>query len=334
MEFKDYYKVLGLEPAATPEEIKKAYKKLARRYHPDVSKEKDTEQKFKEVSEAYEVLKDDAKRKEYDQLRTMGARSRSGEFKPPPGWESAQRYSTGADSARADGTAWSGGSSGGSEDFSDFFESIFGRRGGFHRSQGAADPMHMDGEDVHAELAVLLEEIHQGSEQTVQIRVPQVDERGLVSHHVKKLRVKVPAGTAEGSVLRIKGQGAPGFGGGSAGDLLLKIRLAPHPLFAVDGRNVSLVVPVLPWEAALGGKITVPTLQHKTRVNIPAHSQSGQKLRLSGLGLAGDPPGDFYVVLKIVMPEQMSDDAKKLYQQLAELSAKAGESPRPWEQQP
>ena len=313
MDFKDYYKLLEVDAKATPEDIKKAYKRLARRFHPDVSKEKDAEQKFKEVAEAYEVLKDADKRAEYDQLRTMGAGG-GGQFRPPPGWESATHYSTGADAG----------------EFSDFFEAMFGRAGGFHRARGNAG-MRMDGEDIHAELAVLLEEIHKGSEQTVQIRVPQVDEQGLVTHQMKKLRVKVPAGTAEGSVLRIKGQGAPGFGGGNAGDLLLKIKLAPHPLFTVDGRNITLVAPVLPWEAALGGKITVLTLQNKTRVSIPPGSQSGQKLRLAGQGLAGDPPGDFFVVLKVVMPEHVSDDAKKLYQQLAALGE---HSPRAWEQQP
>jgi len=316
MEFKDYYQLLGVEPSATADEIKKAYKRQARRYHPDVSKEKNAEQKFKEVAEAYEVLKSDDKRREYDLLRTQGARSGNGQFTPPPGWESANRhYSSTSDSG----------------DFSDFFESLFGRKGGFDRAQGAGDTVRMNGEDVHAELAVLLEELHQGSEQAVQLRVPEADERGLVSHRIKKLKVKVPAGTAEGSVLRIKGQGAPGMGGGRQGDLLLKIRLAPHPLFSVDGRDISLVVPVLPWEAALGCKVTTPTLQHKTRVSIPPGSQSGQKLRLNGLGLAGDPPGDFYVVIKVVMPSTIDDKAKALYEQLA---ARGDASPRPWENQP
>ena len=316
MEFKDYYQLLGVESSATAEEIKKAYKKQARRFHPDVSKEKDAEKKFKEVAEAYEVLKSDEKRREYDQLRTMGAAGGNGQFTPPPGWESASHFYTSPEDAG---------------EFSDFFEALFGRRSGFHRGQGADGGIRMDGEDVHAELAVLLEELHQGSEQTVQVRVPEVDAHGLVSHRLRTLKVKVPAGTAEGGVLRIKGQGAPGIGGGRNGDLLLKIRLAPHPLFAVDGRDVSLVVPVLPWEAALGCKVTIPTLQHKTRVSIPPGSQSGQKLRLAGLGLAGDPPGDFYVVVKVVMPERISESARALYQQLA---AEGAANPRAWEKQP
>lgn len=316
MEFKDYYKILGVEPKATAEEIKKAYKKLARRYHPDVSKEKDAEQKFKEMAEAYEVLKDDGKRHEYDQLKASGGMGGSGQFRPPPGWESATHYSA---------------SPGEQKDFSDFFEAMFGRKGGFHRPQGAGDQMRMDGEDVHAELALLLEELHQGCEQTVQIKVPQADEYGLVTHQIKKLRVKVPAGTAEGAVLRIKGQGGAAIGGGTAGDLLLKIKLAPHPLFTVDGKDVALVVPVLPWEAALGCKVTIPTLQHPTRVSIPPGSQTGQKLRLAGLGLPGTPKGDFHVIVKVVMPDLINEAAKALYQQLAEQQ---GHSPRPWEKQP
>jgi curved DNA-binding protein len=317
MEFKDYYKTLGVEPKATPEEIKKAYKKLARRYHPDVSKEKNAEQKFKEVAEAYEVLKDNDKRQEYDQLKASGGMAGNGQFRPPPDWESATHFYS---------------SPGDQKEFSDFFEAMFGRQGGFHRAHGAGDQMRMDGEDVHAELALLLEEIHQGCEQTVQIRVPEADEHGLISHQIKKLRVKVPAGTAEGAVLRIKGQGGPAIGGGKPGDLLLKIKLAPHPLFTVEGKDVSLVVPVLPWEAALGCKVTIPTLQHKTRVSIPAGSQTGSKLRLAGLGLAGNPKGDFHVIVKVVMPDTIKEASKALYQQLAE---QAGDhNPRPWEKQP
>jgi curved DNA-binding protein len=301
MEFKNYYQTLEVAPQATAEEIKKSYKKLARRYHPDVSKEKDAEQKFKEVAEAYEVLKNVEKRKEYDQLLAMGA-GKQGEFTPPPGWESATHfYSSNADS----------------EEFSDFFEALFGRRGGFHRAQGHGDNLRMDGEDVQVELALLLEESYQGCEHIINVRVPITDSAGLVSHQIKKLRVKVPAGTPDGSVLRIKGQGGAALGAGRPGDVLLNIKVAPHPLFSVEGKNVCLIVPVLPSEAALGCKVTVPTLKHITRVNVPAGSQTGQKLRLAGLGLPGKPPGDFLVILKVVMPDVISENAKALYQQLA-----------------
>lgn len=305
MEFKDYYKLLEVSDKATPEEIKKSYKRLARKYHPDVSKEPDAEARFKEVAEAYEVLKDSTKRHEYDQLKAAGGRGQGGRFTPPPGWESATHFHEG----------------GGHSDFSDFFEAMFGRDGNLHRSYAGGQHVHMRGEDVHAELALLLEEACNGSEQVLQVRVPEVDERGLISHQLKKLRVKVPAGTAAGTVLRMKGQGAPGIGDGGPGDLLVRITLAPHPLFGLDGKHVSLVVPVMPWEAALGCKVTIPTLKGKTRVSIPPGSQTGQKLRLAGLGLPGEPPGDFLVVLKVVMPDSINDTAKGLYRQLQEQNA-------------
>lgn len=315
MEFKDYYSILEVADTATPEEIKKSYKRLARKYHPDVSKEENAEARFKEVAEAYEVLKDAKKRQEYDQLKAMGARGQGDRFTPPPGWESATHF-------------YEGGSHG---DFSDFFEAMFGRDGGFHHGRGGSQHVHKRGEDVHAELALLLEEASNGCEQVLQVRVPEVDERGLISHRVKKLKVKVPPGTAAGSVLRMKGQGAPGIGGGGPGDLLVRITLAPHPLFSVEGRHVSLVVPLLPWEAALGCKVTIPALKGKTRVSIPPGSQTGQKLRLVGLGLPGEPPGDFLVVLKVVMPDSINDAAKGLYRQLQEQDAS---NPRAaWEEQ-
>lgn len=301
MEFKNYYEILGVEKTATPEEIKKSYKKLARKYHPDVSKEKDAEQKFKDLGEAYEVLKDPAKRAEYDQMQAMGA-DRGGQFRPPPGWDSATHF-------------YEGESSG---EFSDFFEAMFGRNGGFRRARsGGAQHMSMRGEDIRYELALLLEEAYSGTEQQLEYRVPDVDEHGLISHRIHRVKVKIPAGAAAGSILRIKGHGAPGIGGADAGDLLLTIRLAEHPLYTVDGKNLSLIVPITPWEAALGAKVTIPTLKSKTKVNVPAGSQSGQKLRLAGLGLPGNPAGDFYVVLKIVMPDKVTPEARALYEELA-----------------
>ncbi|HEY0963734.1 MAG TPA: DnaJ C-terminal domain-containing protein [Pseudomonadales bacterium] len=315
MEFKDYYEIMGVDEKATADDIKKAYKRLARKYHPDVSKEKNAEQRFKDVGEAYEVLKDPDKRREYDNLRAYGARGGNGQFKPPPGWSPGS------------GGAYEGAGFGDAEGFSDFFEAMFGRGGGFRRGGfGGGDfgaggndgaSMRMRGEDAHVELPLFLEEAYRGSEKTVELRIPEIDEHGRRIQRTRKLKIKIPPGSSEGSVLRIKGQGAPGFGGADNGDLLATVRLAPHPLYTVDERNLTLVAPVTPWEAALGTKLTVPTLKGRTIVTIPAGSQNGTKLRLTGLGLPGTPPGDFYVVLKLVLPPQVSDGARRNYEALA-----------------
>lgn len=306
MAFKDYYKVMGVAEEATQDVIKKAYKRLARRFHPDVSKEPDAEARFKEVGEAYEVLGDAAKRAEYDQLRRMGVDA-EGRFSPPPGWEPGARRGS------ADG--WS------TADFSDFFEAAFGPDAAFRRGAPGREDPHFHGADLHVELALLLEESWRGSEQVVEYRVPELDERGVPVHRRKKLRIKVPAGTGDGSVLRMKGQGVPGPGGGPAGDLLITIKLAPHPLYAVDGRNLTLVVPVAPWEAALGGRVAVPTLGGRTLVTIPPNSQTGKRLRLAGQGMPGSPPGDLFLVLKVVMPDSTSERAAGLYRELEKAQA-------------
>ena len=303
MQFKDYYKIMGVEESATPEDIKKAYRKLARKYHPDVSKEEGAEQKFKDLGEAYEVLKDKDKRAEYDQLRKMGARDAGGEFRPPPGWESAMHFSDTGDG-----------------EFSDFFESIFGREGGFHRTYrgGRAGGFDMRGEDIHADLSLFLEEVYSGTDKVLELRVPVADERGLVTHKPRRLRVKIPAGTSEGQHLRLKGQGAPGIGDGGAGDLIVTVKIAPHPLYTVTGRDLSLVLPLAPWEAALGAKLDIPTPAGKVKLSVPAGSQAGARLRLKGKGLPGKPPGDLYAVVKIVMPEKTTETAKELFGRLAE----------------
>lgn len=312
MEFKDYYNILGVNEQATQNEIKKAYHRLARRYHPDVSKEKDAEQKFKEIGEAYEVLGDKEKRREYDQLRHMGAKGRDGRFEPPPGWESTGHFGDFE-----------------SADFSDFFASIFGgrsdfdfhtRRGRAHgaRQQAGREQFRKRGEDIHYELALLLEEAYKGGEQVIEVRVPVVNELGVTTYQNRKLSVKVPPGTGDGQILRVRGQGAPGIGGGEPGDLLVTVRLAEHPLYTVEGKDISLVVPVAPWEAALGAKVTVPTLEGKTRVSIPPDSQTGKKLRLAKKGLPGSPPGDFYVIVKVVMPEKSTSRSRELFEALAE----------------
>lgn len=312
MDFKDYYAVLGVSESASPEEIKKAYRKLARKYHPDVSKEDNATEKFKDVGEAYEVLKDPEKRAEYDQLRKYGARP-DGSFEPPPGWQSASGFSGGgyteADARR----------------FSDFFEQIFGGGRGSHgfaeAGGGFRQSTRMRGEDVHARLPLFLEEAFSGCEKQVSFTVHEVDSHGRLIPRQKTLKVKIPAGMQEGQHLRLKGQGSPGVGGGSAGDLLLEIELAPHPLFAVEGRDVVVTVPITPWEAALGASIIVPTVGSKVNLKVPKGSNTGRRLRLKGKGFPGKHPGDQIIILQVVMPEQHSPEAEKLYEQLGQIES-------------
>ncbi|MCB1725722.1 MAG: DnaJ domain-containing protein [Gammaproteobacteria bacterium] len=305
MDYKDYYAVMGVARDATQDEIKRAYRKLARKYHPDVSKEPDAEQRFKDVGEAYEVLKDPEKRAAYDQL---GKDWKGGEeFRPPPGWDSGFEFSGG------------GYTEGGHGDFSDFFEALFGGMGrgqprGFR--QTARQPGR--GEDHHAAVEVALEDAFNGATLALQLRVPEYDASGHLTTRDRKLQVKVPKGVTAGKRIRLPGQGAPGFNGGPAGDLFLEVQIRPHPLYEVDGSDVFLTLPVAPWEAALGAKVPVPTLGGKVDVTIPRGARSGQKLRLKGRGLpAPGGSGDQFVVLQIVTPPADSEQAKALYEQMA-----------------
>ncbi|SEQ57059.1 curved DNA-binding protein [Amphritea atlantica] len=305
MEFKDYYKILGVDPDADSKAIKVAYRKLARKYHPDVSSHHDAENQFKEVSEAYEVLKDKTKRAEYDELRLYGAAQQ--EFRPPPGWQS---------SARGDGDGYQ------QRDFSDFFSSIFGTEGGAGaRGFESRQPYSQRGQDIETDLPVFLEETLSKGSKTISYHLPHYDNEGRVSEVKKTLNVKIPPGVVDGERIRLKGQGAPGIGNGAFGDLYLRIRLVPHPLFDVEGHNLIITVPVAPWEAALGCKVTMPTLSGEIKLTIPANSQSGQRLRVKGKGLPGrQHQGDLYAVLKVVMPPSGSESARTHWQQLAELT--------------
>jgi curved DNA-binding protein len=310
MDFKDYYAVLGVSESASPEDIKKAYRKLARKYHPDVSKEENADDKFKDVGEAYEVLKDPEKRAEYDELKKYGAR-KDGSFQRPPGWESASGFGGGGYTEADAGQ------------FSDFFEEIFGggRRGGAGFGAGFGGQRHSmrrRGEDVNARIALFLEEAFHGCEKQVSFNVQEVDAQGRIVPRQKTLKVKIPKGMKEGQHIRLKGQGAPGVGGAENGDLFIEVEYAPHLHFTVQGSDILVTVPITPWEAALGASVTVPTVGSKVSLKVPKGSSSGRKLRLKGKGLPGKHPGDQLVVLQIVMPEEHSETAEALYRELAE----------------
>lgn len=308
MDFKDYYKILGVAPDAELKAIKTAYRKLARKFHPDVSSETDAAERFKEVAEAYEVLGDDKKRAEYDEIRKYGGRQQG---------------------SRAGGFAGGGGFSGAhdgsynEQDFSDFFSSIFGQRG--ERTSGFDDPsgFRSRGRDIDVEMPIFLEDTLAEESKQIKYSLPHYNARGQRQEDITKtLKIKIPKGVADGERIRLKGQGAPGLGDGPAGDLYLRIRLVPHPLFDVEAHNLLTTVPLAPWEAALGAKITVPTLQGKIQLTIPPNSQSGQRLRIKGRGLPmKSGSGDLFAVLKVVMPPVTDTATKKLWQQLAERQA-------------
>lgn len=305
MEFKDYYKILGVKPDANLKEIKLAYRKLAQKYHPDVSDQSDAEAKFKEISEAYQVLKSTEKRAEYDEIRRYNIDGQA--FRAPPGWQAS-----------------SAGDSINPEEFSDFFASIFGHNfDGFsgenihatrQRYQRTGQSAQRKGGDVQTDMPIFLEDT-------------LTDELKTISYHLaganKKLKVKIPAGVADGEIIRLKGQGAPGVSGGPNGDLYIRIRLVPHPLFDVEGHNLIITLPVTPWEAALGTKINVPTLDGKVKLSIPANSQNGQRLRIKGKGLLNKAgvSGDLFAVLKIVVPANWNESERELLQKLAQHSS-------------
>ena len=302
MDFKDYYKIMGVERDATQDEIKRAYRKLARKYHPDVSKQADAEARFKEVGEAYEVLKDPEKRAAYDQL---GANWKAGQdFRPPPDWDAGFEFSGGG-YTRADSSA-----------YSDFFESLFGRGFGSATHAGAQRGFRARGEDHHAKVLIDLEDAYLGAARTITLRSPELDAGGHVITREHTLNVKIPKGIRQGQKIRLSGQGAPGFGGGETGDLYLEIEFKPHKLYRVEGRDIYLHLPVAPWEAALGATIKTPTPAGPVDLKIPAGTASGRKLRLKGRGIPGKPPGDIYVVPQISLPSADSDRARGLYRKM------------------
>jgi len=293
VEYKDYYQIMGVSRGASADEIKRAYRRLARKYHPDVSKEKDAEARFKEVGEAYEVLRDPEKRAAYDAL---GTRKPGEEFRPPPDWQ----FDYGADAEAAAGM------------HSDFFEQLFGglgrgRRGSF-RSRGF---------DAAGQVEVTLEEAFRGTERRLSLQRVAVDERGHAEPKVQQLTVRIPAGVVDGQRIRVPAQGEPGMGGGPPGDLFLDVRLLPHRWFRAEGRDIWLDLPVTPWEAALGETVRVPTLGGRVDLKLPKGSQTDRQLRLRGRGLPGNPPGDQLVVLKIMTPPAQTAADEALYREMA-----------------
>jgi curved DNA-binding protein len=320
MQYKDYYAVLGVEKTATQDEIKRAYRKLARKYHPDVNKEPGAEGKFKEIGEANDVLSDVEKRAAYDQI---GKGYQPGQdFTPPPGWDAGFEFS-------------GAGSNAPPQDFSDFFESLFGAASRQRGGQWQTDPRRQTqfsakGQDHHARVMIDLEDAIEGGTQTIVLKTPELSSDGHVYLKERKLKVKIPKGIQEGMHIRLKGKGMPGHGQGAAGDLYLEISFKPHLLYHSEGKDIYLNLPVAPWEAALGGKIKVPTPLGVVGMNIPANSKQGRKLRLKGRGLPAKPPGDLYVILQITYPPAESEKARKFYQTMAgefEFDPRAGMVP-------
>jgi curved DNA-binding protein len=300
MEFKDYYKIMGVPRDATEAQIKQAYRKLARKYHPDVSKEKDAETRFKEVGEAYEVLKSPDKRAAYDQLGQ--GHSSGADFRPPPDWGTGFEFS---------------GAGGRESDYSDFFESLFGGQGrqGSGRSRGAFHPGR--GEDHHAKVLLDLDATLSGGARQLTLRVPEIDADGRLTSKDRVLNVQVPKGILAGQHIRLTGQGARPQGEGTPGDLFIEVEFQPHSLYRIDGRDLYLDLPVAPWEAALGATVKTPTPAGVVDLKIPAASHAGSKLRLKGRGIPASPPGDLYVVVQIALPAANDDKARAAYAAMA-----------------
>lgn len=312
MKYKDYYEILGIGRNATPDEIKKAYRKLARQYHPDISKESGAETKFKEIGEAYEVLKDPEKRKAYDQL---GSYQPGQEFRPPPDWKESfgpgTRY-----------YEFSGDDLGG---FSDFFFGLFGSGMGRQTSSGQSSRSHpsVNGQHFETNIQIALEEAYKGTTRTLQMEMPEITSDGVIKRMPKNITVRIPRGATDGQRLRVKGKGGKGVYGGHDGDLYLNISIKPHHMFKVNGHDLYVTLPLTPWEAALGAKIEMSAIEQKILLNIKPGAQSGQKLRIAGKGLPKPKggSGDLYAVLQIANPSKLTATEKSLYETLAKSSS-------------
>lgn len=295
MEFKDYYQTLGVERGAAEGEIKRAYRKLARKYHPDVSKERDAQARMQDVNEAYEVLKDPDKRAAYDRLGTSWQPGQ--DFHAPPDWDAGFEFR-----GAPGGEAFAG-------EFSDFFASLFGDAPGVRHAVG--------GEDRHARVLIDLEDAFHGATRAVTLRVPELDAEGRLALRQRTLNVQIPKGIRAGQVIRLAGLGSPGPHGGRAGDLYIEVGFNPHTRYRVDGHDLYLTLPLAPWEAALGSTVKAPTPGGPVEVKVPPRSQAGRRLRLKGRGIPGEPPGDLYLLLEVVLPAAETARARQLYETMA-----------------
>ncbi len=302
MKFRDYYEILGVERNATQDEIKRAYRKLARKYHPDVSKEPEAEARFKEIGEANEVLRDPEKRAAYDR---MGQNWRTGQdFQPPPDWDAGFEF-TGSDADGASG------------DYSDFFEALFGRHMRQSQASQRRASMHRQGQDHHAKVLIDLEDAYRGARRAIRLAMPAIDADGRVVTRERELDVHIPRGIRAGQHLRLSGQGGPGLGNGPPGDLYLEIEFRENPRYRVEGRDVYVDLPLAPWEAALGAAVPVRTPEGSVELTVPAGSSAGRRLRLRGKGIPGEPPGDLYAVVSIALPPADTEAKKDAWRELA-----------------
>jgi curved DNA-binding protein len=312
MEFKDYYSALGIERTASEGEVRKAYRKLARKYHPDVSTERNAEARMREINEANDVLRDKEKRAAYDALAERvasgGGQPAQGDFQPPPDWDTGFEFHRGPRPGPADDA-----------DFSDFYSSLFGAA---ERRSAARQNFRARGEDHHAAIEIALEDALHGAEREITLRGLKLDAQGHPQWDTRTLHVKIPPGVHPGQLIRLAGQGMPGHGGAPAGDLFLEVRIAPHERYRVEGRDLYMSLPVTPSEAALGAQVQVPTPSGGVvDVSVPRNARGGLKLRLKGRGLAGKTPGDLYLLLEITLPPADGDGARSAYEQLARATA-------------
>lgn len=323
VKFQDYYETLGVPHTATQEEIHRAYRKLARQYHPDVNKSPDAEEKFKQIGEAYSVLRDAETRKRYD---TLGANWRAGQdFTPPPGWENIH-FEFRQGPRGASGFEFRDSDVGG---FSDFFKTLFGSEiGGFQsvgrRSSPGAGGWSMRGQDQEVAITIALEDAYRGAKKSIPLEAIERGTGGQVRRSTRTYEVTIPAGITDGGRIRLAGQGAKGPGGGPAGDLYLRVRIAPHPVFRVREHDLEVDLPATPWEAALGAKVEVPTLDGKVTMTLPPGVQSGQRMRLRGKGLPkrrGKSHGDLYAIIQVAIPKDLTDKERELFEELSRTSS-------------